>query len=455
MREDRYGSVIDPNGAESSDRFFLPTMPYDPGSRAGRYLEAILAELSDRTAKLSVARPISARDLGNVVEILFPGVEVDGGRVRLGDVGVRIGPRDGDRYDFDLSWNGRAGFHAGGARFMSVIAADPRMKGQWDAELQILAEFDGETGPIDLMKGGKRVIAAKALSVNRKLLPSEKERWAEDSSLHVSGLDIDDREGNAYARIGDFRVEFRRTDIDPAVWMFFSDAFASSRASGKTNETIAPPAGESGTIGEGEMRFADIEVVGDKRFALGKLVLRLDYRERSGNFFVALAAPHMPGVPFHFLPERIAAEVEVLEFPLGRFFAAMGDKRFWSAHGRKAFSGVGQQFLSRAGRDAEFRVAGFKVELPPVEANVHGTLRPDGAGGLVGELRARIAGLDDYLGALPKTKSREAMMFVAFLKGLGRPVVGNGGRIAYAYDIDFSSGGLVAVNGMPLGPLVE
>ena len=437
----------------------LRAASYEPAARAERYLKAVSAYLTQFSGRLlggvAMGGPATATDLGDAVEILFPGVAVAGGRIRLGDVVTRVKPLEEPRYDVDFSWDGHAGIYANGAESFAVIAADPRMKGRWDAGLRTLAEFDGETGPINLMEGDERVVAARALSVNRRLLPTEKGRWAEESSLRASGLDIGGREGNA--RIGDVRIEFRRPSFDPEAWLFFSDAFARSRASGKTDETIATRAKEpeAAAEGHGEMRIADIEVVGDDetRFALGKLVLRVDYRERSGNLFIALAAPRVPGIPFHYLPESVSAEIEILEFPLGEFFAETGGS--WRTRDQGAFSGLGHRFLSRAGRKAEFRVVGFKFGLPPAEAKAHGTLRSDGAGGLVGELRVRITGLDDYLGALPKSEPREATMFIAFLKGLGRPVAGNDERIAYAYDIDFSSGGLISVNGMPLGPLAE
>ncbi len=402
---------------------------------------------------------VTAANLGDAVEILFPGVAVGGGRIRLGDVAARPRPLEEPLYDVDFSWDGRAGIYANGVRTGAIGVADPRLKGRWDSELKALVRFDVETGPIVWTKGAERVLSAKASSANRRLLPNGKGGWEEDSILRVTGLDLGGREGNGYARIGDGRIELRRTSFDPAAWLFFPDVFGVSRASGKTNEAVAALAREPETAGEshGEMRFADIEIANDDgmRLALGELALRVDYKENTGSFFVDIGAPRVPGTPFRFLPERVAAEVEVLGFPLKRLFAEMGDERFWRAHGEDALVEAGRRFWSRAGRDSEFRISGFKVGLPPAEANAHGTLRPDGAGWVVGELRVRITGLDEYLGALPKSESPAAMMVVAPLKGLGRPVAGKDGRIAYAYDIDFSPGGLISVNGMPLAPLAE
>ena len=454
-RGDRFGQANGPNGVRVSGSDRMPTMPYDPESRAGRYLDAVLAGLSDRTARLSVASPITTRDLGSVVEILFPGLGVHGGRVRLGDVGIRIKPREKSRYDFDLSWNGRAGFHAGSAKPWFIIAADPRLKGQWDAELQVLTEFDGETGAVDLLMEDERFATARIVSANHKLVRGGEGRWSEASTLRVSDFDLRSYERNGALRTGDVRIEFRRDGFDPAAWRLFSDAFANWRTSRRTNEDLAGLAKklEAVDIGEGhgEMRFADVEIVGDNEtmVSLGKLVLRVDYKEMSGKLSVALASPYVPKVPSHFLPESAAADVEILGFPLREFFVAMSDKRAWEVG--EGLSGLQPRLLSQAGRDMEIRVSGFKMNFPPAEANAHGTLRLDGGGGLVGELRARITGLNEFFAALPKAALREAMVPVTLLKGLGRPVSGDDGRIAYAYDIDFSSGGPVTVNGLPMG----
>lgn len=428
-----------------------------PEARAERYVEAVSAYLTQFSGRvlggLSMTGSVAAADLGDAVEILFPGVAIAGGRIRLGDVAARARPLEEPRYDVDFSWDGHAGIYANGAMIGAIDVADPRLKGQWDSELRAFARFDVETGPIVWTRGDESVLSAKALSVNRKLLPNGKGGWEEDSVLRVAGLDLGGWEGGAYARIGDARIEFRRTSFDPAAWLFLSDAVGVSRAGGKANETAAAPAGEPETEGRGAARFADVEIAGDDGMllALGELALRVDYREKSGNVFVDMGAPRLPGTPSRFLPERVVAEIEVLGFPLGRFFAEMGDERFWRAHGRKA--PAGRRFLSRAGRGSEFRISRFKVGIPPAEANVHGTLRPDGAGWAVGELRARITGLDDYLETLPKSRSPVAIITV--LKGLGRPVAGKDGRIAYVYDIDLSADGAVAVNGLPLSPPAE
>lgn len=428
-------------------------------ARAERYVEAVSAYLRQFSGRvlggLSMTGSVTAADLGDAAEILLPGVAVAGGRIRLGDVAARVRPLEEARYDVDFSWDGRAGIYANGARTGAVDVAAPRLKGQWDSDLKAFARFDVETGPLVWTRGDESVLSAKALSVNRKLLPNGKSGWGEDSILRVAGLDLDGWEGNAYARIGDARIEFHRTSFDPAAWLFLSDAVGISRASGKTNETAAALA--RAPEGHGAARFADVEIAGDDgmRLALAELALRVDYREKSGNFFVDIGAPRLPGTSFRFLSGRVAAEIEILGFPLGRFFAEMGDKRFWRAHGRKAPLEAGRRFWSRAGRDSEFRISSFKVGLPPAEANVHGALRPDGAGGAVGEFRARITGVDDFLRTLPKSQLPVPAMVIALLKGLGRPVAGKDGRIAYVYHIDLSVDGAITVNGMSLSPPAE
>ena len=91
--------------------FSLPVEPALAGSQAEIVLGGIVAWLTDfvRDApgapRMVVSAPVRAVPSGAIVTVTFPGLELawdDGTRLRAGDVGIPITPRQGGQYDFTV-----------------------------------------------------------------------------------------------------------------------------------------------------------------------------------------------------------------------------------------------------------------------------------------------------------------------------------------------------------------
>ena len=433
----------------------LPTDRFDPASRAGRYLEAVLGKLSN--SGLSVGRPISARELRDSVEIVFPETRFgSNGRIRLGDVGIRIKPQGRAAYALDLSWSGEIELAKARAGAVSLTSTPFALRGRWDEEVDTFTKLDTRIDRIVVTESagqkGRPIGSASTFRVKTDLGRDRNGLWSGPLRLGISDLHLKygKREALSWK---DMWYEADNFGMDLGELLKLMDS-AANLPDRKRNGRLPPVLRrklESLRLGTGRLDFGltDLELTeaDGKRVGLKQLSLLANYDTlpETGQLVTSLSLdglrlPEKYGVPPQYVPDRIGLKIELATPQMKEIVFEI----LRSDNQRPA-----KRIADLVEKGTDIRVPKIEVEMREARLDGKGRFRADPVArhGVTGRLQVQITGLDRMLKELQKTAPSSVGAEIALLKGLGRVEARGDGRIVYNYDVRVAPEGIVRING--------
>jgi len=451
------------------------------------YITELVAS-SDEGLTLKLDGEASAQPVGQSVEMIFPSpsiVEPNGSGFHLGNVSASVTPQQKDSYEFSLDLPGAVTISdATGVTEGRIEWSGSAVRGIWRADFDTTTVLHSKLKNVrfvDVSSDKEEIFGnINSVALDQQLEKSANGWWGGPFTFDVLNIKITPPGKTDQISLEKISMSGNFQDFDLAGWQALSEwgstlsipkegstanSFGNSKAAASIFEAINLGAGIT-RLQVSDLRYGP---PGLKQFKMAGLAVDMSYDNgaRPGAYSLAIDWDDLEqndsDIPPAFFTHTGSMKLHLEQFPLRQILTQ--SLRQHAPTGPVTGNKFGNQLQGMIlplinANQTSLRLEELVLESSVAAVAASGTIsaREASALGVVGEARVEIAGLDKLIAntareAVTGTQAPEFLAFLTFAKGLGRPEVGDDGKLVYIFDIVLPADGIVQINDIPLNLL--